>query len=232
MSGYDRGHRGPPENGRGNDRPDRFADRLGPTRHDRGGHRAESYRDRPPSRDYRGRDPSFREPLPREPPIRDVSPRDAPMRDVLPPAPVPLALAAPSLPLQPASQIVVPPPEPQIDREKVCPLLLRVFTKSGGHHQLSEYQVRNQEPKEEVQIYTWSDATLREITELVKEVNPAAKRMNARLEFSFVYPDKRGRNVMRVVGATISGRPGVEEDGKSLKQLNFQTGDFLDVAIW
>lgn len=88
--------------------------------------------------------------------------------------------------------------------------------------------MRNQEPKEEVQIYTWSDATLREITELVKEVvcmsllshhghlwhmmaacfpnavcmqvNPAAKRMNARLEFSFVYPDKRGRNVMRVVG--------------------------------
>ena len=32
------------------------------------------------------------------------------------------------------------------------------------------------------------------------QVNPAAKRMNARLEFSFVYPDKRGRNVMRVVG--------------------------------
>lgn len=31
------------------------------------------------------------------------------------------------------------------------------------------------------------------------QVNPAAKRMNARLEFSFVYPDKRGRNVMRVV---------------------------------
>ena len=86
--------------------------------------------------------------------------------------------------------------------------------------------MRNQEPKEEVQIYTWPDATLREITELVKEVvtleccqtkascnqmapscshavslqvNPAAKRMNARLEFSFVYPDKRGRNVMRVV---------------------------------
>ena len=32
------------------------------------------------------------------------------------------------------------------------------------------------------------------------QVNPLAKRVNSRLEFSFVYPDKRGRNVMRVVG--------------------------------
>jgi len=30
--------------------------------------------------------------------------------------------------------------------------------------------VRNQEPKSEVQIYTWADATLRELTDLVKEV--------------------------------------------------------------
>ena len=32
------------------------------------------------------------------------------------------------------------------------------------------------------------------------QVQPAAKRINARLEFAFVYPDKRGRNVMRLVG--------------------------------
>lgn len=82
-------------------------------------YRMEPYRDRPPSRDYRGRDPSFREPLPREALIRDVSPRAAPLRDMLPPAPAPVATATPSVPMQPASTIVVPPPEPQIDREKV-----------------------------------------------------------------------------------------------------------------
>ena len=37
-----------------------------------------------------------------------------------------------------------------------------------GGHQLEEYRVRNQEPKSEVQIYTWADATLRELTVLVK----------------------------------------------------------------
>ena len=40
----------------------------------------------------------------------------------------------------------------------------------GGHHNVTEYQVRGQEPKDEVQIYTWADATLRELTDLVKEV--------------------------------------------------------------
>ena len=38
---------------------------------------------------------------------------------------------------------------------------------------MTEYQVRGQEPKEEVQIYTWADATLRELTDLVKEVRHA-----------------------------------------------------------
>ena len=42
---------------------------------------------------------------------------------------------------------------------------------NGAHHQIGEYQVRGQEPKEEVQIYTWADATLRELTDLVKEVH-------------------------------------------------------------
>uniref|UniRef100_A0A8R7V8H9 Histone deacetylase complex subunit SAP18 n=1 Tax=Triticum urartu TaxID=4572 RepID=A0A8R7V8H9_TRIUA len=55
-----------------------------------------------------------------------------------------------------------PGPEP-IDREKTCPLLLRVFTKVGGHHLDEEFSKRGKEPKDEVQIYTWMDATLPEL---------------------------------------------------------------------
>ncbi|XBI70120.1 hypothetical protein VPH35_064684 [Triticum aestivum] len=55
-----------------------------------------------------------------------------------------------------------PRPEP-IDREKTCPLLLRVFTKVGGHHLNEEFSERGKEPKDEVQIYTWKDATLQEL---------------------------------------------------------------------
>ena len=37
----------------------------------------------------------------------------------------------------------------------------------GGHHSREDFAVRGKEPKDEVQIYTWKDATLRELTDLV-----------------------------------------------------------------
>lgn len=135
--------------------------------------------------------------------------------------------------LPPPNSALAPPapaPEVEIDREKACPLLLRVFPKLGGHHRLEDYARRGQEPSDEVQIYTWPDASLRELTELVQEVQPAARSPNARLSFAFIYPDRRGRNVMRVVGNVHSKRPG-EDDNKTLRGLSFQTGDFLDVGI-
>ena len=69
----------------------------------------------------------------------------------------------------------------------------------GAHHHLEEFAERGKEPKEEVQVYTWMDATLRELTELIQEVQPAARRQQARLEFALIYPDRRGRNVLREV---------------------------------
>lgn len=50
-----------------------------------------------------------------------------------------------------------------------------------------------------MQVYTWPDATLRELTDLVKEVKSEARRTTAKFEFAFVYPDRRGRNVLRQV---------------------------------
>jgi histone deacetylase complex subunit SAP18 len=105
-----------------------------------------------------------------------------------------------------------------------------VFPKLHGHHKLEDFSKRGEEPSDEVQIYTWADATLRELTDLVKEVNTYARQRNAKLSFALIYPDKKGRNVMRTVGIVHSSREG-EDDRKSLRSLNFQTGDFLDVGI-
>uniref|UniRef100_U5GJ82 Histone deacetylase complex subunit SAP18 n=1 Tax=Populus trichocarpa TaxID=3694 RepID=U5GJ82_POPTR len=132
--------------------------------------------------------------------------------------------AAHARPPPPPSRAHPPPPPPRpriepIDREKI-----------GSHHKPEDFAVRGKEPKDEVQIYTWKDATLRELTDLVKEVAPEARRRNAKLSFAFVYPDKHGRFVLRVVGMTHSSgrRP---DDLKALAELNFQIGDYLDVAI-
>ena len=40
----------------------------------------------------------------------------------------------------------------------------------GAHHGVFDYARRNNYPKGEVAVYTWQDASLRELTELVKEV--------------------------------------------------------------
>ncbi|KAL8114263.1 hypothetical protein AgCh_021205 [Apium graveolens] len=132
-----------------------------------------------------------------------------------------------------------PPPPPKslnqepIDREKTCPLLLRVFTKVGAHHSNEDFSVRGKEPKDEVQIYTWKDATLRELTDLVKEVAPEARRRDATLSFAFVYPSKTGRLVVREVGRTSSvPNPRRPDDSKlALRDVDFEIGDYLDVAI-
>lgn len=110
----------------------------------------------------------------------------------------------------------------------MCPFLLRVFPQFGGHHGLGQYGAEL--PPNELVVYTWPDATLRELTELIKSAQPAARRQNVRLEFALVYPDARGRNTMRPVGVVNTSRVG-PDDLKTLKKLSFQTGDYMDVAI-
>lgn len=49
--------------------------------------------------------------------------------------------------------------------------ILKNLWQVGGHHTDEDFAVRGKEPKDEVQIYTWMDATLRELTDLVREVS-------------------------------------------------------------
>jgi len=122
-----------------------------------------------------------------------------------------------------------------VDREKTCPLYLRIYHRVGGHHRVEDFDRRGREPtQDEIAIYTWKDASLRELTELLMSAVPAAKARTARFAFGFVYPDKMGRMVLREVGQTV-GRPRKGEDkddAKTLDELHFETGDFVDVAIF
>ncbi|KAL0351837.1 UNVERIFIED_CONTAM: Histone deacetylase complex subunit SAP18 [Sesamum calycinum] len=155
-----------------------------------------------------------------------------------PPPPPPAKPAAPRL-------------EP-VDREKTCPLLLRVFTKVGSHHSDEDFAVRGKEPKDEVQIYTWMDATLRELTDLVKEVAPEARRemlfcpllLSILINVVVLWLERCNSNYMIFdladpprcllkVGRTFSYPNGRRPDSgsKALGDLSFQIGDYLDVAI-
>lgn len=121
-------------------------------------------------------------------------------------------------------------PEKPVDREKTCPLLLRVFCSTGRHHMLSEF-ARGNTPSNELQIYTWLDATLKELTSLVKEVNPDARKKGTFFDFAIIYPDNRTPTYrLREIGTTCAGHRG-QDDSVSLAGKKFQIGDYLDIAI-
>jgi len=119
-----------------------------------------------------------------------------------------------------------------VDREKVCPLLLRVFP-TEGRHRRDEAYTSGRLPSGELQVYTWKDATLRELADLVKGAfPPAQKRQRGVISFAFVYPDREGRHVVRPVGRVfVNTAKRSDDDERTLAALKFVTGDFLDVAV-
>ncbi|XP_017772733.1 PREDICTED: histone deacetylase complex subunit SAP18 [Nicrophorus vespilloides] len=121
--------------------------------------------------------------------------------------------------------------EDGVDRQKVCPFLLRVFVSSNGHHhKISDYS-KGTVPENELQIYTWRDATLSELAILVKKVSPEARRKGTKLTYALVYPDSRQPVYrLRDIGSTISGQKG-PEDLKTLGQARFTIGDYMDISI-
>ncbi|XP_058445977.1 histone deacetylase complex subunit SAP18 [Malaya genurostris] len=117
----------------------------------------------------------------------------------------------------------------QVDREKTCPLLLRVFCSTGRHHSANEYNHGNV-PSNELQIYTWMDATLRELTTLVRDVNPETRRKGTYFDFAIVSPDRGSQFRMREIGVTCSGQKGAD-DSKTLTNAKFIIGDYMDINI-
>eukprot|EP00794_Sanderia_malayensis_P000241 gene241-858_t len=118
----------------------------------------------------------------------------------------------------------------KIDREKTCPFLLRVFVNQGRHNRLDEY-TRHNVPKDELRIYTWKDATLKELMSLVKDVNPKACRKGTYFDFATIFPDpRRGNFLLKDIGTTCSGVKSAD-DAVTLAERKFQIGDYLDIAI-
>jgi len=120
-------------------------------------------------------------------------------------------------------------PTPKIDRKKRCPFLMRVFLHHDQHNEITQFQNGNV-PKEELAIYTWQDAKLKDIAELVKQSYQDANKLEVTLLFSRVFPDtKTGDWSMRDVGK-IGARVG-PDDHVSLTEVGFNVGDYMDVVV-
>mmetsp|Transcript_25463 Transcript_25463/g.76469 ORF Transcript_25463/g.76469 Transcript_25463/m.76469 type:complete len:199 (+) Transcript_25463:195-791(+) len=125
----------------------------------------------------------------------------------------------------------------RVNREAEVPFLLRLFYRTGEHHTLADYGETpgaGVTPANEFRYHTWADCTLRELTDMVKHDYVEARRPRCQLSFAIVYPDKRGETAMKEVGlvwCTNTARTPHEAESKTLRDLRFQTGDYIDVAI-
>lgn len=130
-------------------------------------------------------------------------------------------------------RVVIQREQPPVDRAKTCPFLMRVFISKGKqrvHRTVSDYSNGRVPTETEVHLYTWKDATLKELAGLIQEVEPEARRPRAVVSFAFVYPNKTGSMVVRQVGSVASGRPHAADD-RTLGGCSFHPGDFLDVSV-
>ncbi|XKL65235.1 hypothetical protein PGB90_008655 [Kerria lacca] len=120
--------------------------------------------------------------------------------------------------------------ESNINRFKVCPLLLRIFYSYGRHHNPLDY--KNKEyPKNELQIHTWLDATLLEIITNLQRKNRKIRRSGTVIKFQIISPDPaRPRFKTRDIGSVKIDYKG-PDDFKTLSQCRFAIGDFIDLCI-
>eukprot|EP00960_Hanusia_phi_P076537 768575-Hanusia_phi.AAC.3 len=134
-----------------------------------------------------------------------------------------------------------------VDREKVCPMLLRLFCKVGEHHRDDEFSYKQQPADDEVRVHTWRDATMSELTELLAQVHREVRQSGTKCTFKVLYPDANGKFVSHVIGSTAIGRR-LHDDvsQKTLAQIRYQVhltfhlahlttlqvGDFFSVAIY
>ncbi|KIO19896.1 hypothetical protein M407DRAFT_221923 [Tulasnella calospora MUT 4182] len=91
--------------------------------------------------------------------------------------------------------------KPESEREKTCPFLLRTFVKVNGFHSLQLFEENRLPLEDEHQIYTWKDATLREVVTYLRSLPPTAlslslRHPSARYAFRVVFPDVTSRGKM------------------------------------
>jgi len=122
-----------------------------------------------------------------------------------------------------------------IDREKQTPSLIRVFVREGQHLTNEAYADPFKLPSSQIHVHTWMDATLEELCDLVASVrDEVRKAKRCIISFALVYPDRKGKMVVKPVAQVeYPDHFSQEKDmrRKSLSELKFEIGDFLDVAI-
>lgn len=85
---------------------------------------------------------------------------------------------------------------------------------------------------DDLDLFFRKDATLKELSGLIKEVHEDSRRREAKFSFRLVYQDGlRGRMLSKELGTVSNARPS-RDDTRTLEDIRFIQGDYIDVAIY
>ncbi|KAJ8494490.1 hypothetical protein ONZ45_g13219 [Pleurotus djamor] len=110
--------------------------------------------------------------------------------------------------------------QPIVSRAKTAPFLIRAFIKIGSFHRLTLFEDGTLPTTDEQQIFTWKDATLREVVTTIRNTAshvPEYRHPLAKFSFRTVYadPGNKGRFSQKDLGLVYSrdilGEPGTLE---------------------
>ncbi|KAK6346407.1 hypothetical protein TWF730_010733 [Orbilia blumenaviensis] len=128
----------------------------------------------------------------------------------------------------------------KVDRHLTTPFLLKVFYKVNSFHRLDDFRSTSQ-PSSFVEVYTWKDCSLAELTTLLLSALPSLASGATKCSFRLIYADtKAGRytsqelgNVpLPLTGSSANGASGgAGSDKLSLDEARFVVGDWIDVAV-
>ncbi|KAH8979365.1 Sin3 associated polypeptide p18-domain-containing protein [Lactarius hatsudake] len=102
-----------------------------------------------------------------------------------------------------------PSGQPIVDREKTAPFLIRAFVKTGSFHRISQFEDGPVPIADELQIFTWKDATLYELLTTIRNSAPSTLEYRhplARYSFRTIYADagNRGQFAQKELGVVYS----------------------------
>ncbi len=120
-----------------------------------------------------------------------------------------------------------------VDRKRTCPMLVRMYCRINGHHHVGEFERGvGALIGDEVDLYTWRDATLRELAGLIQQVNDQSCGRHVVFSFALVCQSSRdGAFYTHTLGRVANDRKG-PDDGLTLWHARFIQGDYIDVAIY
>jgi hypothetical protein len=113
-----------------------------------------------------------------------------------------------------------------VNRFETCPTLIRTFYQRNEHHSITDF-VKTL-PSPELYLYTWRDATLRELAHAI--VRSAKLPDVQNVSFNMIFPEVKlgGWSVSQL--GVVDLRATMGEEKATLESYGFLPGYFLDVA--